>query len=34
MDDITGRDWSLACSALTGKEDEDGIKWVLERLSQ
>ena len=35
MDDITGRDWSLyACSALTGKGVEDGIKWVLERLSQ
>ena len=35
MDNITGRDWSLyACSALTGKGVEDGIKWVLERLSQ
>ena len=35
MNDITGRDWSLyACSALTGEGVKDGIKWILERLSQ
>ena len=34
MNDITGRDWSLyACSALNGKGVEEGIKWILEKLS-
>ena len=35
MNDITGRDWSLyACSALKGTGVKDGIKWLLEKLSQ
>ena len=35
MNDITGRDWSLyACSALKGTGVKDGIKWILEKLSQ
>ena len=35
MNDITGRDWSLyACSALKGIGVKDGIKWLLEKLSQ
>jgi len=35
MNEITGRDWSLyACSALKGDGVKDGIKWILEKLSQ
>ena len=35
MNGITGRDWSLyACSALKGDGVKDGIKWLLEKLSQ
>ena len=35
MNDITGRDWSLyACSALKGTGVKDGIKWLLEKLSE
>ena len=35
MNGITGRDWCLyACSALTGDGVKDGIKWLLEKLSQ
>ena len=34
MNDITGRDWSLySCSALKGTGVKDGIKWLLEKLS-
>ncbi len=35
MNDITERDWCLhACSALKGTGIQDGIKWILEKLSQ
>ena len=35
MNDITGRDWSLyACSSLKGTGVKEGIKWILEKLSQ
>ena len=35
MNEITGRDWCLyACSALKGEGVQDGIEWILKRLSQ
>ena len=35
MNDIKGRDFSLfACSALKGTGVKEGIKWLLEKLSQ
>ena len=35
LNDITGRDWSIfSCSALTGDNVIDGMKWVFEKLSE
>lgn len=35
MNDITDRDWSLyACSALKGTGVSEGLKWLLEKISE